>query len=83
MSVKVTMTPMVSGPSVSDELTHTFPCSNCGHEITYRLAGLKDDPLLTCSACGNKTQIESGGTLRETADELAKLDATWGNLAKG
>jgi transcription elongation factor Elf1 len=68
---------------ISDEFTHTFACPHCSHEITYSLAGLKDDPLLTCSACGKKTQIESGGTLRQTADDLAKLDRAWDKLTKG
>lgn len=68
--------------SITNKLAHTFPCPHCSHEITYNLAGLKADPLLTCSARGKQTQIESGGTLAQTADELAKLDRIWDSLLK-
>jgi predicted RNA-binding Zn-ribbon protein involved in translation (DUF1610 family) len=79
--------PLIQGQSVmsniTDKLTHTFACPHCGHDITYKLAGLKADPLLTCGACGKKTQIESGGTLSKASNELAKLDRAWDDLLSG
>jgi transcription elongation factor Elf1 len=67
---------------LSDELTHTFECPHCGHEITESLARLKDDPVITCGRCGKSTKFESAGTIRETTDNLDEIDRAWDKLTK-
>jgi transcription elongation factor Elf1 len=71
------------GGRLTDEITHTIPCPQCSHEITESLDRLKNDPILVCSACGQRFAIESGGTARDTADKVAELDRAWNNLIKG
>jgi transcription elongation factor Elf1 len=67
---------------LSDELTSTFPCPHCGHEITENLARLKDEDVLTCPSCGKGFRIESGGTIGKTVDQLGELDRAWEKLTK-
>jgi len=71
------------GGWLADEITHTFQCPQCSHEITESLARLKNDPIIVCSACGQRFAFESGGTARDTADKVAELDRAWNNLIKG
>jgi transposase-like protein len=71
-----------TGKKLSDSIAIPIKCPHCGHKITLKPGGLKRDPLLTCPSCRKKTQIDSGGTLRKTADELASLDRAWGRLFK-
>jgi transcription elongation factor Elf1 len=69
--------------NLSNEVTDTFPCPHCGHEITQSLARLKSDPMLACPSCAKPFRFESGGTLRKAVDEIEELDRAWDNLAKG
>jgi len=79
--MKLTVTTTRSG-KLSDKMTAPIKCPHCGQKIELKLAGLKEDPLITCPSCHKKTQIDSGGSLCKTADELAKLDSAWDNLFK-
>ena len=65
-----------------DKINVPIKCPYCGHETTETLARLQDDPILICSACSKGFQFESGGTARETADEINKLDRALDNLFK-
>ncbi len=67
---------------LSDELTATFTCPHCGHEITQSLTRLKDDPTLTCAVCGKGFRVESGGAIGKAVDDLGNLDRTWDDLTK-
>jgi predicted nucleic acid-binding Zn ribbon protein len=60
-----------------------FPCPHCGHEFTESLAKLKDDPLLTCRACGKRTKVGGGGTVMKGVGDLDELERAWITLTKG
>jgi hypothetical protein len=44
---------------------------------------MKLDPILVCSACGEKFAIKSDAATREAADKIDDLDKAWDNLTKG
>jgi transposase-like protein len=82
LTLKLKITTTHKG-NLSDGLSSVpIECPHCGHKIVFKLTGLKADPLITCDACHKKTQIESGGTLAQTAKDLADLDRSWSNLFK-
>ena len=40
----------------------TFPCQNCGHQITKKIVELEKNPDITCPECG--------ATIKVNADDL-------------
>jgi hypothetical protein len=82
MPIKVSVTTNRSGPDLADAMTVPVQCPKCGHESEHPIAGLKDDPILTCSACAETFKIESGGGLREVADQLDDIDRLFDKIGK-
>ncbi|WP_425487880.1 YnfU family zinc-binding protein [Microvirga lupini] len=61
-------------PKLSDEITFPIGCPKCGHETEQTVTRLKDEPELTCPACGERFKVESRGSAGDVADELDKID---------
>ena len=55
---------------LSDGISWDLDCPKCRKKFKATPAELKNDPLLTCPHCGQKIQIDSGGTAGEAADAL-------------
>ena len=60
-------------PNFSDSVVVPLTRPHCGHESQESLTGLKGDPVLTCSSCGEQFKIDSGGSANEVADKLDEL----------
>ena len=80
--IKVTVTTSRTGGRLIDEIDVPISCPYCSHESTEPLTRVKDDPILTCSACSKQFQVQSGGTARQTAYQIAKLDKELDRLFK-
>jgi hypothetical protein len=81
MSLKITTTTTRSGKSLSDSLTTPIECPQCGHKMNPPLTQLKNDPTLTCPR-GHRFKVQTGGSARKVADQLAKIDRQIDNLFK-
>jgi ribosomal protein S27E len=82
MAIKVSITTTRSGPDLSDAVTVPIQCPKCGHETEHSIAWLKTDPVLSCSACGEKLKIDSGGTLTDVANQLDNIDRLFDKITK-
>ena len=83
MPLKIMMTTTrTDGPPLGDELTFAVPCPKCGHETEQAVSRLKDDPTLVCPSCSEAFKFESGGSMREVADQVDNIDRLFESLGK-
>lgn len=80
LKIKTTVTQ--SGPPLVDSVTFPIECPQCGHKTEQPVSRLQDDPTITCESCAHVFKIETHGTGRQVADQLAELDRKMANLFK-
>lgn len=61
-----------------DDQKLTVPCQKCGHKMQASVATIKRSPLLTCSSCGTKTQVNAS----QFKSELAEVDRALENFKR-
>lgn len=66
-----------------DKIPWDLDCPHCGQKFKATLRELENDPLLTCPHCENAIQIESGGTAKQTAEAVKKVEKSWNDLVAG
>ena len=69
--------------SLVDDLTFPIQCLKCGYEIEQSVDGLKNAPKLTCPACGQSLQLQSGASGWDIAQQLDDLDVVWDMTTNG
>jgi transposase-like protein len=83
MPIKISTTITRSGPNFTEIENVPIKCPKCGHESNYSLARLKNDPTLICASCSETFEIESGGSLRQVADQMDDIDRLFDKIVKG
>ncbi|MGX1418302.1 hypothetical protein [Bradyrhizobium elkanii] len=76
MKITITGTPSNFAKSVKAPIT----CTKCKHKDEHRLIDLKNNPLVRCSKCDNKMQIQSDPSVQKALSELEALDKQFNNL---
>jgi hypothetical protein len=59
MSMKITTTTKRSGKSLSDSVSNTIECPQCGHKTKVLIAWLQNDPTLVCPR-GHRFKVQTG-----------------------
>jgi len=82
MGVKLTFKSSGNLRRIVDELDIPVECPECGHKMKQSLARLKHDPTITCPKCSQSFKCESGGTARDVADKISKIDRLFDSIGK-
>ena len=68
--------------SIADGIRVPLECPHCRQKFDESLSRLKDDPTLTCPACGGSIHVNTRGTANDVSDRLDELERTLHDFGK-